>query len=98
MLKIYSSGTLTVWAGINEADELAIDAQDLGGHPLCDEYEYFIRIAEEDWSLLRAALDGAPEADVVELVAANAQAICGAGEVTWLTNHGVPHTFSNWMN
>ncbi len=97
MEEIYAGGTLVVWAGITEDGQLAINGQDLGGHPFSDEYEYFIRIAPEHWPLLRRALAGGEEDDIVEITVANGTRLVEAGEVTWLKAHGVPHSFHTWL-
>ena len=77
--------------------QLAIDGQDLGGHPFCDEYEYFIRISPEHVDLLRSALDLDADADVLAAVKERGAEIVRAGEYTWLRDHEIPFEFNNWM-
>src|SRR5688572_206972 len=96
MQEIYRQGTLTVWVKYDDAGRLAIDAQDLGGHPAFEEYEYFIRIGPDHFSELRPALGGGVEDDVLDLILTNAAAICRAGETSWLEAHAIPYDFSTW--
>ncbi len=96
MQEIYRRGSLVVWAGYTEDGRLALDAQDLGGHPVFDEYEYFIRIDPESFPTLRKALSGGATDDVLELVLTHGAAIVEAGETSWLKDHGIPYQFSNW--
>lgn len=92
MKEIYTRGTLKVWAGIGDDGQLRIDGQDLHAS---GEYEYFIRIAPEHWTLLRASLGGKEGDDLLELVIANGRLLGTAGEVSWLEAHGVPFEFFN---
>ena len=93
MREIFRRGTLVVWAGIDQHGRLAIEGQDLGGHPATSEYEYFIWIAPEHWPLVRRALGGQEYDDVVELIAANAERLVTAGERSWLQAHDIPLEF-----
>ncbi len=96
MQEIYRRGTITVWVKYDDEGRLAIDAQDLGGHPAFEEYEYFVRILPGDFSELRQALDGEVDDDVLDLIVANADTICRTGETTWLKAHGIPYDLNTW--
>lgn len=96
MKEIYNAGTLAVWAKYEDDGRLAINGQDLGGHAVYEEYEYFIRVQPEDFPALVASLGGQPGDDVLELVTAKAQEVVQIGESTWLTAHGIPYKFDNY--
>jgi len=96
MREIYRGETLVVRAGYDDAGRLAIDGQDLGGHPLFEEYEYFIRVEPEYLSAVRAALDGAAGVDLVALLAARSGELVRRGETAWLTAHGIPFELHTW--
>lgn len=60
-----------------------------------DGYEYTITVAPGQFDKLRGALAG-PEADVVDLVCANADEIMARGERSWLDDHGIERGFSTY--
>lgn len=96
MQQIYSDETQTVWAGYSKDGQVALTGQNLGGHPIVDRYEYFIRVGRDDFPTLRQALDGGTEDDVLDLVVARGSELVATGEGSWLRSHGVSFHFSNW--
>lgn len=97
MDEIYRDGTLVVWAGYDDRGRLAIDGQDLGGHPGCDEYEYFIRIDPDHFDLLRSGFDVEADADLLAAVQVRGRELVGAGEATWLRDHDIPFELTSRM-
>jgi len=57
------------------------------------EYEYAITVAARDVPAVIDELGGTPGADALTLVAANAETIVRAGELTWLRRLGVEPRF-----
>jgi hypothetical protein len=73
---IWSEGGLTVWVTPTDDDGLTIDGQHLGPFALGGrEYQHAITDAASDVPAVVAALGGAPCADVLALLAANAETI-----------------------
>lgn len=98
MREIYRSETLVVRAGFDDDGRLAIDGQDFGGHPMFEEYEYFIRIERDYFAALRMALGGASGADLIDLLAARGNDLGRRGEATWLRAHGIPFDLQTWSH
>ncbi len=96
MREIYRGETLVVRAGYDDAGRLAIDGEDRGGHPMFEEYEYFIRIEREYFAAVRAALNGAVGTDLVGLLEGRASELVRRGETAWLKAHGIPYDFHTW--
>ncbi len=90
MREIHRGETLVVRAGYDDRGRLTIDGQDLGGHPLFEEYEYFLRVAPEHFGLLRSALGGGADAELVDLLATRGDELVRRGETRWLKEHGIP--------
>lgn len=86
-------GSLCVWISPTEFGGLALNGQDLGGVSGTSEYEYSITVAPDDLAIVRRALGGPPDADVIELMCANAEIIHGAGELSWLESLGIEVDF-----
>ena len=97
MKQIHRSASLVVWAGYDDSGRLALEGQDLGGHPLCDEYEYFLNVAPEQFPQLARALGGTSDDDVLSLVADRGSELVRTGETAWLREHGVPFDFDSRM-
>ena len=95
--EIHRSSTLVVWAGYDDHGRLAIEGQDLGGHPMCDEYEYFIHVAPAQFPQLCQALGGGEDDDVLALLAGRGPEVVRAGETSWLRANGVPFDFDSRM-
>lgn len=93
---MWEAGTLRVTAETRADGSVLISGQDFG-HPLCEEYEYWITVRTGDVPALVAALGGAEGADVLDLLEQHAEGIVRAGEKTWLEGHGVVPEFFNRM-
>lgn len=86
-------GSCCVWISLRDDGKLLISGQDLGGVAGTSEYEYFITVEPQDFGTIREALDGAADADIVELMCAHAPMIFSAGELTWLEGLGINADF-----
>ncbi len=86
-------GTCCVWISITEHGDLLLNGQDLGGVAGASEYEYAIAVKLSDFGTIREALHGSADADIVELMCANAQMIFSSGEQTWLEGLGIETDF-----
>lgn len=93
---MYAQNRLYVDAYFNEAGALVISGQDLNvEHMGYAEYEYVLTVSPTDIPTIVAALDGAPEADVLDLLERNGGALVRAGERTWLRGLGIEPGFWN---
>jgi hypothetical protein len=91
---IWSEDGLTVSTRPGEDGGFTILGQDLGPTaPGGREYEYAITVAARDVPAVVEALGDTPGADALALVAANAETIVRAGELTWLKGLGVEPRF-----
>jgi hypothetical protein len=90
---IWSEDGLTVWARPDEDGGFMITGQDLGPNLSGREYEYAVAIAARDVPAVVEALGGTAGADVLALVAANAETIVRAGELSWLRRLGIKPEF-----
>lgn len=61
-----------------------------------DEYEYSITIDPEQFDVIRAALEAPPDADIIDVMCADAEKIFMRGESTWLKSHGIRFEFSSY--
>ena len=93
---MWDAGTARVPAETNADESVLISGQDFG-HPLCEEYEYWITVRPDDVPALVAALGGTEGDDVLELLGQHAEEIVRAGEKTWLEDRGVVPEFFNRM-
>ena len=93
---MWSAGTLRVDAELGADGAVEIAGQDFG-HPMCDEYEYWITVSPSDVPALVTALGGADGDDVLVLLASRAEEIVRAGEKSWIESHGIVPEFFNRM-
>jgi hypothetical protein len=93
---LWDAGTLRVTAEAQADGSVLISGQDFG-HPLCEEYEYWITVRPADVPALVAALGGASGDDALELLDQQGEEIVRAGEKTWLEDRGVVPEFFNRM-
>lgn len=95
--RMYAAHRLVVDAMRWDDGTVSIEGQDLGPHtPGGEEYEYFLYVRPGDVPLLLAALDGRPDDDAVDLLAAQGEVIVRHGETRWLTEHDVPYDIQTW--
>ncbi|WP_194818666.1 hypothetical protein [Nocardia sp. XZ_19_385] len=89
-VSLWSRGGLYITASLRDSGALVIEGQHLsrGG-----EYEYAITVAPEKVVYVLQALGGKPEADVLDLLAANAESIVRQGEKSWLESLGITPEF-----
>jgi len=87
-------GSCKVWISITDDGSLRLSAQDIGGWMGTSEYEYFIGVRPDDFGTINAALGKPIDADVVESMCGDADAIFKCGEQTWLTDLGIEVEFS----
>ena len=92
----FEQNTCCVWIKM-VGNELRLSGQDLGGHPACDEYEYFITIGPDEFDKIRAALAAPTDADIFDVMCGHAESIYTTGETTWLNSIGVEYEFDSWM-
>ena len=83
----------TVWVGYDDGGALVFNGYD---RTHLDGYEYTITVAPGQFEVLRLVLGAGQEADVVDLVCANADEIMARGERTWLDDHGIERGFSSY--
>ena len=95
--EVYRGGTLVVWVSYGDDGELVVHGQDIGGHPACDEYEYFLRIEPEHVQGLQEALGAPAQVGVVAVATVDWSDIVEMGETTWLKSVGIPYKFDCWM-
>ncbi|MEV0248519.1 hypothetical protein AB0H76_18110 [Nocardia sp. NPDC050712] len=89
-VSLWSRGGLYITASLRDSGALVFEGQHLsrGG-----EYEYTITVAPGKVPFVRQALGGSPEADVLELLSANAESIVLQGAKTWLESLGITPEF-----
>ena len=95
-ITMWAAGTLRVTAETTVDGTVRISGQDFG-HPLFEEYEYWITVWSGDVAALVAALGGVDGDDVLELLGQQAEEIVRKEEKTWLEDHGIVPGFSNRM-
>jgi hypothetical protein len=87
--------TVTAWRGID--DNLVISGQDLqSGRAFgteISEYEYGLTVAASDVPAVLAALNAAPEADVLEVLQLFGAELVKVGESRWLAQIGIEAEF-----
>ena len=91
-LTVWQQDKLRVDAELSDSGDLVIRGQDLSG-TLWSEYEYALTVKALDVDKVISALGGAPDADVLALLAANAESIVKTGEKAWLERNSVPAEF-----
>ncbi|MBP2192110.1 hypothetical protein [Nocardia goodfellowii] len=89
-VSLWSRDGLYITASVRDSGALVIEGQHLrqGG-----EFEYTLTVAPEKVVYVLEALGGRPEADVLELLAANAESIVRQGEKSWLESLGLTPEF-----
>lgn len=95
-ITMWAAGTPRVNAETTADGSVLISGQDFG-HPLCEEYEYWITVRPGDVATLVAALGGADGDDVLALLDQRAEEIVRKGEQTWLEDRGIVPEFFNRM-
>lgn len=95
-ITMWDAGTLRVTAEVKADGSVVISGQD-SGHPLCEEYEYWITVLPGSVPGLVAALGGAVGDDVLELLDLQGDEIVRAGEKSWLEERGIVSEFFNRM-
>ena len=91
---IWERDKVGVWATLGRDGALTISGQDLSsGLYSLAEYEYALTVKAADVDQVVSALGGAPGADVLALLHANAETILRVGEKRWLEEHYIPATF-----
>jgi hypothetical protein len=91
---LYDRDGLHIWAEVTEEGALLISGQDLKPGLGWNEYEYWYTVPSEDLPLIRAALDGTENDNVLVLLAANAERIMPM-EKAWLDATGARYEFWN---
>ena len=89
-------GTCKVWIEMVDGS-VRLSGQDLGGFLGFDEYEYWITVQSSDFPRIRDALGATPDADVVDLLCANADMIYSRGERTWFESIGTTPEFFSYI-
>ncbi|MEV6279905.1 hypothetical protein [Nocardia sp. NPDC051832] len=89
-VSLWSRDGLYITANLQDSGVLIIEGQHLshGG-----EYEYALTVAPEKVVYVLEALGGKPDADVLALLAANAESIVRRGEKSWLESLGITPEF-----
>lgn len=95
-ITMWDAGTLRVTAEVKADGSVVISGQDFG-HPLCEEYEYWITVPPGSVPGLVAALGGVVGDDVLELLDLQGDEIVCAGEKSWLEERGIVPEFFNRM-
>ena len=94
---LWAADGLTVTARRGIDDNLMISGQDLRASPIPGgediEYEYGLSVARSDIPTVLAALRAAPDADVLDALAANGAEVVRAGESRWLAEIGIEPDF-----
>lgn len=93
---IWDEGTLRVTAETKADGSLLISGQDFG-HPLCDEYEYWITVSPGDVPRMVAALGGSAGDEPLDLLGLNSRQVVSRGEKSWLEDHDIRPAFFNRM-
>jgi len=93
---LWDIGSLYVSAELQPNGDVLIAGQDLG-HPLCDEYEYWITVNQADVPRLVTALGGTDGAHPLALLQEHAEELITKGEKTWIEDHGIVPEFFNRM-
>lgn len=93
---LYDRDGLRIWADLNTDGALVISGQDLRPPFGWDEYEYSFTIPAEDLQLIGAALGGARDDSVLNLLAAKGERIV-PGVKSWLDSVGARYEFWNRM-
>ena len=93
---IWARGSLQVTAERQPNGDVLIAGHDLG-HPLCEEYEYWITVRHDDVPCVVSALRGTEDADPLALLLEHAEDIVTKGEMAWLEEQGIVPEFFNHM-
>jgi hypothetical protein len=93
---LYDRDGLHIWADLNAEGALVISGQDLRPPFGWDEYEYSYTIPPEDLPLVGAALGGADDHTVLNLLAAGGERIV-PGVQSWLDSVRAHYEFWNRM-
>lgn len=88
-----------IWATRSEAGGVIINGQDLNAGPRgVAEYEYALTISSDDIPKVLAALGGATQDNVLELLRDHGETIVRIGERKWLTDLGVKWKPWSWFD
>lgn len=93
---IWNDGSLRVTAERKANGDVLIAGHDLG-HPLCEEYEYWITVNAVDVPRMVSALGGGDDTDPLALLHAQARDVLTKGEMAWLEEQGISPEFFNRM-
>lgn len=93
---MWDRGTLRVTATLKTSGDVVIYGHDLG-HPLCEEYEYWITVRSDDVARLVDALGGEQGTNPLDLLQQHGEELVTAGEKTWIEDHGIVPEFFNRM-
>lgn len=93
---IWDRGTLRVTVERKPNGDVLIAGHDLG-HPLCEEYEYWITVKQDDVPRMVSALGGTEDGDPLLLLREHARDVLTKGEMAWLEEHGIVPEFFNRM-
>ena len=91
-ITLYDRGGHHISAELNAEDSLVIRGQDLGPPNGWAEYEYGFTVLSEDLPLIRAALHGTRDDEVLDLLAASGDLIVPAVK-SWLDDVGARYEF-----
>ncbi|MBL1073641.1 hypothetical protein JK358_04475 [Nocardia sp. 2] len=97
-VSLWSRDGLYIDAALRDSGALVIEGQHLRGG---GEYEYALTVAADQVPVVVAALGGDADADVLDLLHANAEPIVRRGEKGWLESIGVTVGFwshGNWAD
>lgn len=89
-VSLWNRGGLYIAATLHDSGDLVIAGQHLRGRA---EYEYALTVTADEVPLVVQALGGAPGADVLPLLAQNADTIVLQGEKSWLSGIGIDPGF-----
>lgn len=93
---IWDRGTLRVTVERKPNGDVLIAGHDLG-HPLCEEYEYWITVKHDEVPRMVSALGGTEDGDPLPLLHDNARDVLTKGEMAWLEEQGIVPEFFNRM-
>ena len=93
---IWDRGSLRVTVERKPNGDVLIAGHDLG-HPLCEEYEYWITVKHDDVPRVVSALGGTKDADPLALLHEHAQDVVTRGEMAWLEEQGIVAESFNLM-
>lgn len=93
----FERGETCVWIE-KDGPSLRLHGQDLGGVGGTPEYEYFITILSTEFDKIREVLDAPDDADILDVMCANADEIYSRGETDWLTLLDIDYKFRSWSS